>query len=235
LHHLLNSRNNLNMNAALPSRSTDESMRRYYARRASEYEQIYAKPERQEDLQEIRRRAERAFAGADVFEVACGTGYWTEVIARTARSVMATDINEEVLTFAHAKPIDPQKVRFQKTDAWVLAELEQQFDAGFSGFWWSHIPKARLRGFLEGFHKILRPAGRVMFIDNAYVEGSSTPISRVDNEGNTYQRRQLQDGSTHEVLKNFPNETELRAAVQGLADEIQIEFLRYYWILRYRV
>jgi hypothetical protein len=33
---------------------------------------------------------------------------------------------------------------------------------------------------------------------------SNTPISRRDADGNTYQRRTLDDGSVHEVLKNFP-------------------------------
>jgi len=72
-----------------------------------------------------------------------------------------------------------------------------------------------------------------VFIDNAYVEGSSTPISRTDEHGDTYQIRRLDDGSTHEVLKNFPTESELRAAVDGLATEVRVEFLRYYWILSY--
>jgi hypothetical protein len=35
------------------------------------------------------------------------------------------------------------------------------------------------------------------------------------------------------VLKNFPTEPELRDAVAGLADDVQVEFLRYYWILSY--
>ena len=70
-------------------------------------------------------------------------------------------------------------------------------------------------------------------MDNAYVEGSSTPLSRTDESGDTYQIRKLDDGSIHEVLKNFPTESELRAAVDGLATEVQVEFLRYYWILSY--
>jgi len=73
----------------------------------------------------------------------------------------------------------------------------------------------------------------VVFIDNAYVEGSSTPDSRTDELGDVYQLRKLDDGSIHEVLKNFPTESELRAAVDGLATEVQVEFLRYYWILSY--
>ena len=70
-------------------------------------------------------------------------------------------------------------------------------------------------------------------MDNAYVEGSSTPLSRTDESGDTYQIRKLDDGSIHEVLKNFPTESELRAAVDGLATEVQVEFLRYYWIFSY--
>jgi len=35
------------------------------------------------------------------------------------------------------------------------------------------------------------------------------------------------------VLKNFPTESELRAAVEGLADDVQVEFLQYFWILNY--
>lgn len=72
-----------------------------------------------------------------------------------------------------------------------------------------------------------------MFIDNAFVEGSSTPILRTDEHGNTYQLRRLEDGRTHEVLKNFPTESELVSAVDGLALDVRVEFLNYYWILSY--
>ena len=49
-------------------------------------------------------------------------------------------------------------------------------------------------------------------LDNKYVKGSSTPISRTDAHGNTYQTRPLKDGSTHEVLKNFPSHLQLQSA-----------------------
>jgi demethylmenaquinone methyltransferase/2-methoxy-6-polyprenyl-1,4-benzoquinol methylase len=45
--------------------------------------------------------------------------------------------------------------------------------------------------------------------------------------------RRLDDGSVHEVLKNFPTENELRHAIVGLATEVQVEFLQYFWILSY--
>jgi demethylmenaquinone methyltransferase/2-methoxy-6-polyprenyl-1,4-benzoquinol methylase len=207
----------------------------YYADRAKEYERIYRKPERQFDLQRLREAVETNFVGGDVFEVACGTGYWTEVLARSAASVLATDINEEVLAVARAKAIDAQKVEFQRGDAYAPPPPVREFTAGFSGFWWSHIPKARIPDFLRGFHGVLSPGAKVMFIDNVYVEGSITSISRADEHGNTYQLRRLDDGSTHEVLKNFPDASALQAAAKNLATGVSVEFLHYYWILTYTV
>jgi len=213
--------------------SADGSIVDYYAKRAPEYERIYQRPERQEDLGWVRAFVERTFAGADVFEVACGTGYWTEVVARSASSVLATDINEEVLAIALSKNLDPRRVVFRREDAYALPLTPQRFTGGLSAFWWSHVPKSRIRSFLLGFHRTLSPGARVVFIDNAHVEGSSTPISQADANGDTYQIRRLDDGSTHVVLKNFPVEAELRSAVEGMASDVQVEFLRYYWILSY--
>jgi ubiquinone/menaquinone biosynthesis C-methylase UbiE len=210
--------------------SIETSLSGYYARRAREYERIYDKPERQEDLRWLRDYVQRAFAGARVFEIACGTGYWTEVVAA---SVIATDINEEVLAIARSKPIAPGTVEFRTDDAYFPKIDPARFTGGLSAFWWSHVPKARLDAFLRSFHRVLSPGARVIFLDNAYVEGSSTPISRADERGNTYQIRRLDDGSTHEVLKNFPAESDLRAAVETVADDVEVVRLRYYWLLNY--
>jgi ubiquinone/menaquinone biosynthesis C-methylase UbiE len=211
----------------------ETSMVGYYADRAAEYERIYQKPERQDDLRRLRTFVGDAFSGAHVFEVACGTGYWTGVVSRSAASVVAMDINEEVLAVARSKALDKEKVTFRQEDAYALPISPGKFTGGLSVFWWSHIPKARIRGFLRGFHRALAPGARVVFIDNVYVEGSSTPISRADERGNTYQNRRLDDGSTHEVLKNFPTASELRSALEGLAEDLRVEILRYYWILSY--
>jgi demethylmenaquinone methyltransferase/2-methoxy-6-polyprenyl-1,4-benzoquinol methylase len=213
--------------------SIETSMVTYYAERAKEYEGIYDKPERQADLMELRAFVERTFAGADVFEVACGTGYWTEVLARSAASVFATDINEEVLAIARAKPIDSRKVEFHRQDAYAPPATSRRFTAGLAAFWWSHVRRAKVRDFLRSFHGAFSPGAKVVFIDNVYVEGSSTPISRRDESGDTYQLRKLDDGSTHEVLKNFPTDAELRAAVDGLAEDVQVQLLKYYWVLSY--
>jgi SAM-dependent methyltransferase len=224
--------------------SIEAAMARYYAERAPHYERVYHKPERQEDLAQLRARVAPTFAGKTVLEVACGTGYWTEMIAHSAEAIVALDFNEEVLQVARSKPIPAGKVKFLQADAFALPELPDRFEAALVGFWWSHVPKSRLPAFLAGLHQRLIPGATVMVFDNTFVEGSSTPLSRKDSdgnplsqrdaEGNTYQQRVLDDGSTHQIVKNFPTVDELRATLQGSAADMNISFLKYYWILEYR-
>jgi SAM-dependent methyltransferase len=207
---------------------------RYYAERAPEYERIYAKPERQSDLAKIREFIRSEFAGKHVLEIACGTGYWTEVLASSTASVYATDINEEVLAIARAKPAiaNNPNVRLVQADAYALSGVPES-PACLIAFWWSHIPKGRVAAFLDGVHSKLQPGATVVAMDNRYVASSSTPVHRRDAEGNEYQLRKLADGSTHEVLKNFPSEAELKNAVAKFTNNASVELLEYYWILRY--
>lgn len=219
--------------APMAAAKIEATMAAYYARRAEEYELIFHKPERQDDLRALRSFVIEAFAGRHVLEVACGTGYWTQILSRSAASVIAIDVNDEVLEIARAKPTRRDNVEFQREDAYALPSFSKQFSGGFAGFWWSHLPKARRREFLTGLHRVMAPGASMVFIDNAYAEGSSTPIFRRDADGNTYQKRMLHDGSTHEVLKNFPTEEELRQALDGLATHVRVGFLPYYWVLTY--
>lgn len=205
----------------------------YYARRAQEYERIYAKPERQVDLARLRLRLSDLLAGRRVLELACGTGYWTAVIAPAAASVHALDINEEVLAIARAKPLPPGRVVFVQGDAFLLDGAPAGCDAALAAFWWSHVERRRLPAFLATLHARLAPGARVVFLDNRYVEGSSTPISRRDADGNMYQIRHLDRGAPCEVLKNFPTAEELTAQIEPFASAARIETLAYYWILVY--
>lgn len=210
-------------------------MESYYARRAAEYEKIYDKPERQADLARLRNDIPALFKGERVLEIACGTGYWTPLIARQAKSVLAVDYNEETLAIARTKTYPKGNVRFQRADAYALPDWPEKFSACYAGFWWSHVPLARLDSFLNGLQTRLEPGARVAFMDNRYAEGSSTAISRKDPQGNTYQRRRLADGSSHEVLKNFPTGAELRACLGRFGTELTFSEYEYYWLATYRI
>ncbi|MCM0608638.1 MAG: class I SAM-dependent methyltransferase [Ideonella sp. WA131b] len=208
-------------------------MRGYYAQRAAYYERVYAQPERQDELRAIEAALPAVFAGRRVLEIACGTGWWTPHGARDAAFWLATDAQPETLAVARAKPMPPA-VRFATADAYSLAELGvKRFDAAFAGCWWSHVPLARLRAWLDTLHARLLPGARVLMLDNSFVQTRSTPISRADAEGNTYQLRTLDDGSQHEVLKNFPSAAEAIAALGPRACAPQWTAHTHYWLLSY--
>jgi 2-polyprenyl-3-methyl-5-hydroxy-6-metoxy-1,4-benzoquinol methylase len=201
----------------------------YYRRRAGEYEAIYAKPERQRDLEHLREEIPARLRGTRLLEIACGTGYWTERVAAAAACVMATDVAEEPMRIARAKAY-PGNVEFSMADAYALPASLGAFDAALAVFWWSHVPRERIEEFLGSLHARLEPGARVVLVDNRYVEGSSTPICGIDACGNTYQLRPLGE-SRIRVMKNFPSEEELR---RRLPSPVRIELLQYYWIAEYR-
>jgi demethylmenaquinone methyltransferase/2-methoxy-6-polyprenyl-1,4-benzoquinol methylase len=212
------------------SRSTTPHLEKYYSKRASEYEKVYDKPERQAELAWLRERIPELLKGRTVLEVACGTGYWTQFIAQKARSVYACDINDAVLEIAREKALPP-KVHFFRGDAVTLEGVPSGCDAAFAGFWWSHVKKSGIAQFVANLARRLEPGAQVVILDNTFTNWSSTPLSRRDEEGNTYQMRKLENGEEFEILKNFPTPQELADAVRPVAREARLEALTYYWLL----
>jgi demethylmenaquinone methyltransferase/2-methoxy-6-polyprenyl-1,4-benzoquinol methylase len=145
--------------------------------------------------------------------------------------VHACDINESVLEIAREKPIAAGRVDFARGDAITLEGVPAGCDAAFAGFWWSHVKKSDLAKFVGNLAAKLEPGAVVGILDNSFVEGSSTPISRRDAEGNAYQMRALANGEQYEVLKNFPTAEELAEAVRAVSSEARLESLTYYWLL----
>jgi SAM-dependent methyltransferase len=214
---------------------TDSDLLTYYAARAVEYEKVYEKPERQRDLVHLHAIIPAYFENRRVLEVACGTGYWTRRILPVVTSIVACDLTKETLAVARANHRAQPNLTFLVADAYDLAAVPGDFDAAFAGFWWSHVRRMDLTRFLDGLHRRLAPESLVVLADNRYVEGSNWPITRTDADGNTYQRRRLESGAEHEVLKNFPTSAELRGAIEGSRGrDVAILELEHYWCATYR-
>lgn len=207
---------------------------KYYSERAKEYESIYAKPERQEDLQQAAQILKSLFNKKQVLEIACGTGFWTAFIAQSASSVLATDINLSVIEIARAKKINNPNLVFEVQDIYKLSPISP-YESLFAGFIWSHILSQDLERFYRTIHAFVKPGGLIVLMDNRYVEGSNHPITETDEKGNTYQTRKLNDGSVHKVLKNFPTENGLLAGIESIGTDIHVINLKYFWILSYRL
>jgi SAM-dependent methyltransferase len=207
------------------------SLGEYYAERAAEYDEVYRKPERQDDLARLRQLLPPLVAGKRVLEVAAGTGYWTQVLAATAVAITATDLNAETIAIATQRSYGPAPVIMQTADAYRLDTVPGDFDLVFCGFWWSHIPRADIPGFLAGVRDRTGPGTGLVLLDNRYVPGSSLPVTRTGPDGDTYQQRKLADGRSYEVLKNFPDRPQVEADLAGVAAGLTWTELEHYWLV----
>src|SRR3989344_4736925 len=92
----------------------------YYRDRAQEYDRKaydpHEQPARQADIRKSTQILQKVFAGKSVLEIATGPGFWTKIIAETARSVTATDINQAVIDMARKKQYPKNNVTFRVAD-----------------------------------------------------------------------------------------------------------------------
>ncbi|MHA2250131.1 MAG: class I SAM-dependent methyltransferase [Candidatus Kariarchaeaceae archaeon] len=182
----------------------DDNLVDYYRKRASEYEKIYfqADSEFREENRNLGNVLKNLFSVRRVIEIACGTGYWTQFVAETAKSIVATDLVPEVLTIARKKTYKCPTV-FDIEDAYHLSYSENVFTGGFATFWFSHIPKNRIDQFITGFHRVLQRGAKVCFADNVLIKKDEKTLIMKPNDENTYKLRYLKDKSEHIITKNY--------------------------------
>lgn len=209
-------------------------MHAYYAARAPIYDMVYRKPERAQDIAFLRTHLPHRLAGREVLEVACGTGFWTQYLAPVARRLVATDGTAEPLAFARLRP-HTAGVAFHLADAYALPSSLGSFDAAFAGLWFSHVPIGSRTTFLTSLHARLRPGARVVLLENSKAQLRDFPIAETDADGNTWQHRTLPDGSVHRVLKNFPNEHEIRALLGDQVNAFEYRVLDNFWLCEYEL
>jgi len=213
----------------------NDPVARYYASSTQAADAALSRAERANDLSTVRERIARLVCGKSVLELACGTGYWTEVIAATAERVLATDILDEMIERAQRRRLPEGRVSFRRVDGLDLPEDLGAFSCVFIGFWWSHLKRDEQDALLARLRARLGPDVTLILLDDAYVEGSSTTIARTDAQGNTYEIVATPDGERFELPKNYPADSALRKRLGGDVREIRIERLTYYWLLTCRL
>ena len=183
----------------------------YYRHRAGEYDvTVYG-----DEFAVIRARIARLIAAlrptGSVLEIACGTGLSTEELAEWADTVTAMDAAPEAVAIARDRVRLP-KVRFEVADVFSW-DPGTRFDVIFFSAWLSHVPDSRFGQFWQLLKSWLAGNGRVLFIDEpadvrekeAYLSGSDEVIER-----------QLCDGSTFRVIKNFVDPEKLERRLRRL-------------------
>jgi demethylmenaquinone methyltransferase/2-methoxy-6-polyprenyl-1,4-benzoquinol methylase len=138
-----------------------------------------------------------------------------------------------VISLAKSKEYFASKIKFQLVDIFNLPGTTKH-ESLFGGFIWSHIKLQELVRFIDIINYQVKPGNSIVFMDNNFVEGSNLPLTDIDNFGNTYQTRQLENGTMYKVVKNFPTEDFIKQLLTGKAKNIEFIKLEHYWILKYK-
>ena len=154
-------------------------------------------------------------ARGDVLELAGGTGWWTEQLARTADQLTVVDASPETL--------DLNRARVGRADVeYVTADIfewrpERTYDVVFFSFWLSHVPRRRFSDFWNLVRLSLSPGGRVFLIDN---RTDPIPQSAGDDPFVVEYRpdlhvRRVSDGSQYRVVKVMYEPEELQGLLNS--------------------
>ena len=124
------------------------------------------------DLETLAREV-ASTPDADVLDLGCGAGHASFAVAAHARSVTAYDIAEPMLATVAAAARDKglANIRTQQGAAEQLPFADASFDwvvSRFSAHHWRDVPRA-----LTEVRRVLKPGGRVLFID---VAGADHPL-----------------------------------------------------------
>jgi 2-polyprenyl-3-methyl-5-hydroxy-6-metoxy-1,4-benzoquinol methylase len=200
----------------------------YYRARAAEYDEWILRTGRydrgvnhriawQAELAAVGESLREQIVGEDVLELACGTGLWTQQLARLNRRVMAVDASPEAIAINRART-HSDHVHYIVADLFSGIPVSAQFDAVFFGFWLSHVPADRFDAFWAMVRASLRPNGRVFWIDSL-LDPSSTAHDHGPLDHSGVARRRLNDGREFRVVKMFyePADLEQRLSRLGFA------------------
>lgn len=205
--------------AALPP-DPDVELVAYYEARAPEYDDWYLRRGRyaRGPVHDAAWDAELDVAGrwldalpiaGEIVELAAGTGWWSPLLASKGE-LSLYDAAPGPLERARERLVAHRlRAHLHLRDAW--AEPDRAVDAVFTGFWLSHVPRARLDEFLGVVRRWLKPGGTFAFIDSRLDPQSSaadhpTPADDVSV-------RRLDDGREFTIVKVYYEPAELEAAL----------------------
>jgi SAM-dependent methyltransferase len=203
-----------------PAPDRDAEMLAYYEARAPEYDDWYLRRGRYErgPVHDAAWNAELDIAGrwldalpisGEIVELAAGTGWWSPLLA--SKGVLSLyDGAQAPLERARERLVAHRlRAHLHVRDAW--AAPDRTVDAVFTGFWLSHVPRARLDEFLAVVRSWLKPGGTFAFIDSMADPQSSA--SDHPAPGDDLSVRRLDDGREFTVVKVYYEPGELEAAL----------------------
>jgi ubiquinone/menaquinone biosynthesis C-methylase UbiE len=186
-------------------RVVDEDMRRYYDRRAREYDDWWLgrglfegrlRPGWADEVDELISVI-GGLSPARTLDVACGTGMLTRHLPG---EVVALDQSEAMVAVAAERM---PGVRVVQGDAVPLPFDDGEFERVFTSHFYGHLLAEEREPFLEEARRVAR---ELVVVDSAL---------REDVQPEEHRERVLNDGSRHSVYKRFFAPEELAAELGG--------------------
>jgi len=219
-----------------------QSQIEYYRKRSSEYDEWFLRRGRYDygteinqqwfdEVKEVCQVLEDFNPSGDVLELACGTGWWTEQLARYAKHITAVDASGEVIAINQQRLKKfSDKLTYEQADLfqWVP---KQQYDVIFFSFWLSHVPPQYFAVFWDMVRKALKPTSRVFFIDSLCVT-TATAYNQVMDDKNCINIRYLNDGSKFSIVKIIytPSELQKKLLEIGLTNIVMSQTKQYFLV-----
>lgn len=209
----------------------------FYRCRAGEYDEWWQRRGRydrgredaaewQAEVAQVERSLSLAGGTGDVLELAGGTGWWTERLAATATTLTVVDGSVETLEL-NRRRVRRDDVSYLEADLFTWEPpVAGAFDLVFFSFWLSHVPRHRVGAFWSLVARCLAPDGCAFLIDNRDDPRVTRPDPYVYAREGDVQRRRLNDGSEHRVVKVFYQPDELVGVLAPLGWDATIQGTR---------
>lgn len=172
----------------------------------------------QGDYAELVAALEAVEPAGRVLELACGTGQWTDELAKRASSVTALDSSAEMLAINKAK-VSQDNVRYVEADLFRWSSAER-YDVVFFSAWLSHVPPQLFDDFWRLVRGCLNDSGRVFVIDE--LPAVDAIERRVAGTVAPAVSRPLRSGERGRIIKVFYEPRELRERLVRLGWEVEI-------------
>jgi ABC-2 type transport system ATP-binding protein len=143
----------------------NEIKEKYWSRFSATYDENQEYVVGKTFLDDVKTNIDKLTDLGEVLELGCGTGYFTEAIAKKSKHVIATDLSEELLENAKKRLSRIEHITFQKENCYRTSFKSEKFDTVFM---------ANLIHVIEDPSKVLQECFRVLKVDGLLIITSFT-------------------------------------------------------------
>jgi demethylmenaquinone methyltransferase/2-methoxy-6-polyprenyl-1,4-benzoquinol methylase len=211
----------------------------YYSARAEEYDEWFYRTGRYDRGEEINQRwfseagvvksaLYQINAVENILELACGTGIWTQELLNIGKQITALDASQQVIEINRRK-LGATNIEYRLVDLFSW-QPDAEYDLVFFSFWLSHVPPTLVDSFLAKVYKSVRVGGQVFILDSRFEPTSTAKNHILENDGDIYITRKLNNEQEFKIVKIFYQPEELRDKLTQVGFHAEVKVTDNYFI-----